>query len=148
MKYVSVPSDGDVCRDPLAQAVSGGDDKMALAIEAESSALDFLMALRGQMRDTGLTQKELADRLQLPDSQLNRWLTGSTAMKLQTAIMIARASGGNLTFSWPRAGVALPKDAKLRLVSGGWSTGANQRRHLSSDDRFSSATEQDMPVAA
>ena len=99
--------------------VFGGGEQMRLRVDAGGKVLDFLIELHDHMEENGITQRQLAERIGRPESQVHRWLTGKNELKASVMFLLARAAGWELRIGWKpirplhsgRSGVLVRLDA-------------------------------------
>ena len=74
-----------------------------LRVMAGADAIEFLVELRYRMNEDGITQKDLAKRIGVKRSQLNRWLRQADNLNAKSMFLLARGLGYTLKQSWERA---------------------------------------------
>lgn len=102
----------------------GDDPRADLLIYSADSLLNFLAEVQDRLEKKGISQAELARRLGVKRSQLNRWLRHESGLNAKIMFQMARALGFNLELLWREL------RPELRLLSGGISVNGDSNDNL------------------
>lgn len=100
------------------------DSRAELLIYGADGVLNFLTEVQDRLTAKGISQAELARKLGVKRSQLNRWLRHESGLNAKIMFQMARALGFDLELLWRE------HRPNLTVLSGGISVSANNSDNL------------------